>query len=329
MRFTNLSQSEFFNRYNTEDNCLNDFVQKRLNDGIVCKGCNCITKHYYIKSVKQFRCSKCRKHQGLRVGTYMEHSNLPFRYWYFVSFMMTSFTKSFSAREMQRQLQHNRYEPIYWMMHKIRVTMGNRDKLYFLQGQLEGDEGFTTTYLTTSQKAELPKPLAIIQKNQQGRGSERKTPILVVAESVYTKNDHKHKPNKAVGFVRMSSLTGTKSNELNFELSKMIKKDGSMLVTDANPSYNKSTKVVSIHKQVNTNVALKEDVIKEHLPWVHTIISNFKRNVLNAHHAISSKYLDNYLAEFQYKFNRRNFKTDCFDHIIRAGLSMNWYQDVA
>ena len=43
---------------------------------------------------------------------------------------------------MQRLLGHKHYEPIWAMMQKIRITMGNRNEKYQLNGFIEMDEGF-------------------------------------------------------------------------------------------------------------------------------------------------------------------------------------------
>ena len=322
----NIGLLTYFTKYGTEQKCIEHFVNERKNQGITCSKCGCQTKHYYLKSIRQFRCSVCNKKQGLRANTYMADSNLPFHYWYFATYIMTSFVKSLSAKEMQRQLGHKFYEPVWLMMHKIRATMRNRDQLYVLNYEIEGDEGFVSSYLTTSEKKLLPKSIVKINKNQQGRGSDKKTPILVLAESQYTSNNNKWKPNKAVDFVRLTSLQDTSSTTLNYEIAQFVNKDNSVLVTDKWRGYNNASAVVSIHDSVNTNKHNKEEIIEQHLPWVHKIISNFKRNVLNAHHAISRKYLDNYLAEFQYKFNRRKYKQNKFEHLITAGIGMNWYQ---
>ncbi len=45
----------------------------------------------------------------------------------------------------------------------------------------------------------------------------------------------------------------------------------------------------------------------EALPRVHTAISNAKRNMLGVYHKISDKYMQSYLNELAYKFNRRHF----------------------
>ena len=59
--------------------------------------------------------------------------------------LLTGTKKSFSAKEMQRQLGHNRYHPIWHMAHKLREAMGKRDDEYVLAGRIELDEGYFST----------------------------------------------------------------------------------------------------------------------------------------------------------------------------------------
>jgi hypothetical protein len=72
----------------------------------------------------------------------MENSNLGYKKWLWCMYFMSLTKKGFSALEMQRLLGHTRYEPIWGMMQKIRITMGNRDEKYQLDGFIEMDEGF-------------------------------------------------------------------------------------------------------------------------------------------------------------------------------------------
>jgi hypothetical protein len=109
--------------------------------GVVCKKCQ-HTEHYFRKTDFKFQCKKCASRMSLRSGTVMENTNLPFQYWMICIELMTLSKKSFSALEMQRMLGHKRYEPIWFMMHKIRRIMSIRDEKYKLKGCIEFDEGF-------------------------------------------------------------------------------------------------------------------------------------------------------------------------------------------
>ena len=86
----------------------------------------------------------------------MENSKLPFMYWYIAMHLLTSTKKSFSAAELQRQLGHKRYQPIWEMVCKLRDVMGKRDNLYQLTDEVELDNAFITTLIPEEEK---DKPL--------------------------------------------------------------------------------------------------------------------------------------------------------------------------
>ena len=60
------------------------------------------------------------------------------------------------------------------------------------------------------------------------------------------------------------------------------------------------------------------------LPWVHTMISNAKRNLPGIHHSMTKYYLQNYLNEFCYKTNRR-YSDNLFDRLMIARVEDAWY----
>ena len=79
----------------------------------------------------------------------MHGSKLPLMYWFTAIHLMTSTKKTFSALEMQRQLGHKRYQPIWEMMHKLRSVMGLRDGKYNLDGvSWTRDSSLATTNAT-------------------------------------------------------------------------------------------------------------------------------------------------------------------------------------
>jgi hypothetical protein len=60
------------------------------------------------------------------------------------------------------------------------------------------------------------------------------------------------------------------------------------------------------------------------LSWVHTMISNDKRNLLGIHHMISKKYYQDYLDEFCYKVNRRYMGDFLFERLLFTCLLYNY-----
>jgi len=85
--------------------------------------------------------------------------------------MLTSTKKSFSALEVQRQLGHL-YEPIWYMLHKIRHSMGKRDDNYLLGNEVELDEGFFEIVPNKERRDELVVELENNGgKYKRGKGS--------------------------------------------------------------------------------------------------------------------------------------------------------------
>ena len=76
----------------------------------------------------------------------------------------------------------------------------------------------------------------------------------------------------------------------------------SQVNTDDSTSYNKIKEIVLNHKPQ----VIPKEKVGVVLPWVHIAISNAKRLLTDIHHDIKPEYLQNYLNEFCYKFNRRH-----------------------
>ena len=72
-------------------------------------------------------------------------------------------------------------------------------------------------------------------------------------------------------------------------------------------------------------IADKKKVAKI-FPWVHTAISNAKKKLLGLHHHVKDEYMQNYLNEFCYKFNRRHAGIKLFDRLIIAAIASPWYK---
>ena len=59
----------------------------------------------------------------------------------------------------------------------------------------------------------------------------------------------------------------------------------------------------------------------EWLPWVHIAIGNLKAFLLGTYHGVSSKYLQEYLNEFCYRFNRRMWEAELPLRLLNACLT--------
>lgn len=306
--------SEFFKHFSDEESCKLKWKQIRDQEGVRCKKCGC-EDQYWLKTIWQYQCKQCKFRTTLRSGTVMEGSNLPFRYWLTAMAFLTSTKKSVSALEMQKELGHKRYEPIWAMMHKIRLVMRHRDSRYELKEYIELDEGFFETSDRREDKED--------NKNQQGRGSSRQAAVLVAAESIAVKSEVDGTHRK-VKHIKMTVMDHLKSEDINYEVVNTIEPNAAVM-TDGYKGYSKLSEVIREHV---VHVIKDKTQVHKVFPWVHKTISNAKRLLLGIHHSVNSNYMQNYLDEYCYKFNRRYFGEKLFDRLMIAAVSTPWYTNI-
>ena len=309
---------DFYNRYSDEESCKQKFKAIREQEGISCKKCKG-TSHYWKSDKWQWQCKLCGFRTTLRSGTVMESSNLPYRYWFAAMHFLTVNKKSFSAKSIQTELGHKRYEPIWAMLHKLRAVMGMRDTKYQLTEWIELDEGFFEK--VNDNAAEEDKEKA---DNKRGRGSGKQAKVLVAVESnpeTATGKDEKHNKGRRAGHLKMIVMDDLSKKGINYEVVKGVHKD-TIVETDGYKGYTDLKNIVKEHK---VTVVVNPKEAGRIFPWVHTAISNAKRLIAGVWHRINDKYLQNYLNEYCYRFNRRHMKEAIFDRLLVAAVSYTSY----
>ncbi len=299
---------EFMNKFSDEQTCKDYYRDLRMKEGVVCKKCGG-KKHYWLAKKYQFQCAACHFRTTLRSGTVMENSRLSFRFYFLIMLLMTTTKKGMSACELQRQIGHKRYMTIWAIMHRMRVTMGMRDDMYNLSDMVELDEGYFEKSVSENTKSKL----------KRGRGSQRQTNVVVMAESVPLEEDIKTgKISTQCRFFKMKVLKTQKSDAIEEVVQESL--DSKTIVFS-----DKSTSYLDIEKFIEAHISEKSslETTTETLRWVHIAISNAKRNFLGIYHKINGNYLQNYLNEFVYKLNRRYLRS-VFERLLVASVFPFW-----
>jgi len=125
---------------------------------------------------------------------------------------------------------------------------------------------------------------------------------------------------RKVGYLKMKVISDLKSETITTQVKESISSEA-CLDTGDSTSYVDLKDVVSEHRPVK--VADKKQISKV-FPWVHITITNAMRWILANHHDIKNEYLQFYLNEFCYRFNRRYFGEDLLDRLmILSDIKMN------
>ena len=191
---------------------------------------------------------------------------------------------------------------------QLAVIMGLRDDGYSLCGTLELDEGFFSVEVPEDKKGEPKK---------RGRGSQSKATVLVMVESEPDAEAPDKGKGRKVGYLKMKVISDLKSETVTSQVREHVSAK-SCLDTDDSTSYVDLKDIVSEHRPVK--VADKKQVGKV-FPWVHIAIANAKRWLLANHHDIKMEYLQFYLNEFCYKFNRRYFGEALLDRLMICAIN--------
>lgn len=304
---------DFFTKYPDELSCRAYFKEQRAFEHTNCKQCGSL-HIYWQEKESRWRCRECKHAMGLKKGTVMENSNLGYRIWLWGLFLMSLTKKGFSALEIQRLIKHKRYEPIWLMMQKIRMSMGQRDEKYQLDGYIEMDEGFFEGHRKKDAETLIVKPKKELDRQVKAIVAVSTIPIVVG----HRKNG---RPITKPGYLKMNVVKSLSKIDIGYEATKMIAKNATV-ATDGKTSYRALKDICNRHIAVIIEDKAK---VSKAFPWVHTAIANAKKKLLGLHHHVKDNYMQNYLNEFCYKFNRRFFGGNLFDRLIIATLQKAWY----
>ncbi len=221
---------------------------------------------------------KCGGEISMTAGTVFEGSRKPLRTGFQAMWLVTSQKHGARALGLQRVLGLSRYQTAWTWLHKLRRAMlrPGRDRLH---GSVEVDE----------------TDVGGVQRGgKRGRGTENKE-IVVIAVAVLSP--------KGFGRIRIRQVPDVSGDSLVPFLCEGVE-PGSEILTEGGNGYNSLTKHNYTHSR--TGVSQSGDPAHVTMPAVHRIAALLKRGLLGIHQAaVSGKYLEYYLDEYTFRFNRR------------------------
>jgi transposase-like protein len=286
-----LTLIEFQQKFHNEKACELYLFKKRWPEGFHCPNCNCI-HYYFINTRKLYECRQCGHQVSLTAGTIMHKSKLSLLTWFWAIYLVANDKRGRSALSIAELLKLN-YRTAWRLLHKIRHAMSKRDENYPLSGLIEMDDAYFGG----------PK------QGTDGRGTH-KTKVLVALET-----DDFGNPL----YAKINVMDTVLSLEIQRIAAKCVS-TGSSILSDGLSSYRK-LKDLGYHHISKDYYRADADFLK----WVHIIISNAKALITGTYHGLDSNYLQAYLDEFCYRFNRRFYPNKLFGHLLNACISTNHF----
>jgi len=273
-----LSEDDFDKSYGSEEQCHAALVEWRWPDGFECPDCggraHCIVTR---GARKLFQCNACRKQTSVRAGTIFAASKLPLRLWFKAIYLLTQSKNGISSIELSRRLGIT--QTAAWMMkHKLKQVMLERNATKRLKGRVEMDDAY----------------LGGERSGRPGRGAEGKTPFVA---AVATTADGK--PDQII-LRRVPAFSKVALRNL----ASTALATGAEVVSDGLPCFSAVTELGYEHTKIVTGSGAKAARMPA-FKWVNTALGNIKAAIVGTYRAVRQKHVPRYLAEFEYRFNRR------------------------
>lgn len=123
--YTGLSESQFEERYGSEEKCWAELVAWRWPFGFKCPHCQS-TKYCIVGPRKLFQCGRCHAQTSVTAGTIFDSTKLSLKTWFRAMYHLTQGKKSISSLELGRRLGVS--QPTAWKIsHKLRPAMYERE----------------------------------------------------------------------------------------------------------------------------------------------------------------------------------------------------------
>jgi transposase-like protein len=286
---------DVINLFDTDEKCREILVRLRWPNGPECPRCKMPVVE--LATEKQlFYCKECDYQFTVTAGTIFNDSHLPLQKWFLATLLLCEAKKGMSAHQLKRTIwgQHKgSYKTAWYLCHRIRAAMKEAARP-MLDGTLEMDE----TY---------------VGGKMRGRGSKVARDAKEVVIGIRQRG----------GDVRFFHAQDAKSGTLEKYIRENVSNDVEMIITDELPAYGSATVGIA-HATVNHSA--KEYVRYDYgecitTNTVESAFSLLKRGIMGSWHKISAKHLPAYLAEMEFRFNRRKSSTlflDTLRHMVTA-----------
>ena len=287
-----MSLSELFSQYGTEKQCEQALEKSRWPSGFRCPSCG--STHFslfYRFNAQHWQCSTCRHQTTLRSGTIFHKSKLSLQKWFQGMYLISQSKNSISALELKRQLGIS-YPSAWRVKHKIMQVMVEREEKRILQGDIVIDDAY----------------LGGEHQGKAGRGSENKIPFVAAVQL-----DVDGHPQVA----RFDRVKGFKKEDIQ-DWAERYLAAGSHVVSDGLNCF-PGVKDAGMHHQREIVGKNRCSTEMPCFAWINILLGNLKTAQSGTYHAFKfAKYSQRYLAESQYRFNRRFDLKAMLPRLLRA-----------
>lgn len=277
------TRKQFDARFPTDDACLDHLMLVRYGRRFECPKCAKTGTFYRVKNRRSYECEWCGYQVYPTAGTPFENTRTSLKDWFFVMFLFCASRNGVAAKEVERQLGVT-YKTAWRMCKLIRTYMGYVDGDHPIGGRgatVEADKAFIG--------------------GVDRKGQDDKRVVLGMVERG--------------GDVVTRHIADRSGDSVAPEVLKHVK-EGTRLVTDEAKAFRSLS---GDYDMETINHARREYVRGDvHTNSIEAFWAQLKRGINGTYIHVSSKHLQKYLWEFEYRHNMRHCPHLMLDTLLLA-----------
>jgi hypothetical protein len=258
--------------------CLDYLTWLRWGDaGFACHLCGCVGRGWLCGDGVRWVCGACGSRTSATAGTIFHHTRTPLTVWFRAGWELTTRANGVSARGIQRTLELGSYQTAWTMLHRFRRAMVLPERAK-LSGVVEVDDMFVGGRNKPGMAGRSARP--------------HKTPVLVMAE-VRSRGIGRC---RAVVVPRLDGDSLREAVSANIEAGSIVRSDGlDVLGRWMDGFEHQSTSVRGSGTPAHVLFPAVSRVQSQAKRWLEGTLQG----------AAEPEHLQEYLHEFEYRFNRR------------------------
>jgi ISXO2-like transposase domain/Transposase zinc-ribbon domain len=291
--FKGVSIQQFNRFFQNEDDCREYLFNLKWKDGYQCRRCGC-TKSHKGKTRFYLRCQSCGYDESVTAHTVLHKLKIPLLKAFGMAFRLAVKKKGMSTTELAREFAVNQKSS--WLFkRKTQEAMKSSGK-HPLDSKVEVDELL------------IGGP----EKGKRGRNKGEKKLVVIAVEKV-----RDNKIGRAYGEV-IEEASGECFKPF-FE--RYIDNDNARVFTDGWRGYWPLESEFEISQRPSNG--------GKSFAGLHTVIMNLKGWLRGIHHHCSARFINGYLDEFFFRFNRRSFLNSIWHKLIERFMINQPYTYIA
>jgi transposase-like protein len=287
---------EFREQFASESACLAYLWESRWPEGFRCSRCGS-EKSWLIETRRVRQCQGCSYQGSATAGTLLHRSRFALREWFWTAYLVATHTPGLSATQLARQMGCG-YKTAWFLLHRLRRAMVNEIRSR-LNGRVEADEVI------------IGGPV----RGKKGRGvtaAEHSTLVFGAVEVIAYTDKHGGYMEKA-GRLRLVVAPRADADSIRRFLEKNVE-PGTEIATDQWKGYSTTALAGYRHDLHHPET---------HALHIHRAFGNLKTWLNGTHHGVDPKYLQSYLDEFVFRFNRRKTPMAAFQTLLGLATQKN------